>query len=430
VLLSEFPSPLGRTTVLDDDLDVSGGGPARGHLLHLGFDVADAAVDAHGVLHVVGTGPGVSFHAAGETPGPSGGYVARIPLGGGLPPSDLRARPLPGGDVSLRWSADGEGAVAYEIERIVADAPPEVVATAEPDATALRVRGLPPGSHQRLRVVSVLSDGRRVAGPLREATTFLVPPRAVVATRGPGHAVEIAWDEPNGDAAHYEIERRIGPGRWTATRTVGDPSLRSIPTTLAEGSPHADLVPGVAAPVRWRVRAVHERRRTRWVESSDLSSEPALRVVPTAGNFGYLGDGPTRFEASGTLSSRDGTTLPAFSPATEELRLLFGALEAPEEFVVPAGDPGWTSAPDGVLRWSPGRTLPGWDRPTRVVLDVSRGTFEIRLRRTYADFRPPSRSVVLDLSLGDRNGGHVGRWRRTTPSFLQLGGRHDARAPR
>jgi hypothetical protein len=63
-----------------------------------------------------------------------------------------------------------------------------------------------------------------------------------------------------------------------------------------------------------------------------------------------------------------------------------------------------------VLRWRAADTLTSWFDGSEVVLDLTRGTWRVRLFGDDDSFRLPSRGVAVHFALGDLAGGDVRTW--------------------
>lgn len=376
--------------------------------IETGFIPSDLAVDADGSLVVVGNGGGSAFGAA-ATSGSPAGWIARVPLDGARSPGRVRARVAGPREVNVAWSRDGDTAVRYEIERVPENAAPSVVATVPGNVFSLRVAGLTPGTHHDLRVVAVFASGVRSACARQTVTTPPVAPDRVVASDSPGDSVDVAWDDVNGDAVVWDVQRRFGDGDWMWT---GDRS--SIPWQRGIGSSVdrksvADVVPQVAVPVTYRVRAVQDRNRSAWVESAPITFAPTLRVEQTTGSLATRSDYAVELVVTGTLAPAAGAGPLAFDPATQDLVLLFGDAAAPFRYVVESGRPGWTGS-SGVFRWRAEQALSPWMNGSEIVLDLPRGEFVVRLASVGGAEPWFSRSVAIELSFGPYSGGDVREW--------------------
>lgn len=379
----------------------------------LGGAPVGIAVHPDGSLVAGGGGEGTSFNEAWVPAGASDGFVTKRPLDGVRAASDVAVRAVASDTVEVSWAA-GDAPERFEVERLLAHDEGygvAIAATAAGDATSVRIGGLAPGESMRFRVVSLFASGVRTASSFASVKTPPVAPTNVVATAGPDGAVRVSWDTANGGATAYQLQRRIGTGPWLAW-TDDWSWYGRLRVVHASASPVDDVVPEVADAVRYRVRAVTERSRTRWVESQPLIFGAALHVAQSAGRIGPVNDG-IEFTVSGTISAAGSATPPAFDPAAQELRLLYGDAKSPSQFVLPAGDPGWSGAA-GTWTWRAAGTLTQWTGDSAIVLDLAAGRFAAHLVSPQATFVQDSREVVFNVALGDLSGGDVRAWRGRT----------------
>jgi hypothetical protein len=370
----------------------------------------DLALGTDGALLLAGPWTASTFNVPpGVTPRRGGSFVTKVPLDGATPPSAARVRVRGPDTADLTWTNDGDAPLRFDLEsrQTVADPLDAFVGgTAAGDTSAARIAGLVPGSDLEFRVVAVYPSGVR-AGVSAFGTTPPVPPGAVTVTPGADNRVVVRWQDANGSATGYDVQRRVGTGEWIDVR-YGRPWYENRPPLVRDEQD--DVVPDGAAPVVYRVRAMLRRMRTPWVVADPLVPAPTLRVTQT---FGHVRSGGAagHLDVAGTIAPVAGGGI-SFDPSTQDLRVLYGDALAPSEFVVPRGDTGWTES-GGAWTWSAARTLSGWGQASRIVLDLPHGTFSVLLERSPYAFQQWTRSVAINLAFGGVSGGEVRVWRGT-----------------
>jgi len=226
------------------------------------------------------------------------------------------------------------------------------------------------------------------------------------------HSSKHAHDDPNGDDAAWQIQRRFGDGAWMETGlNVPYDSIRRIGQWVQTTST-TDVIPDVAVPVRYRVRAASGHRRTAWTESAAFVPHSTMRVTQTSGHLGVVTEAGFEFLVAGTLGAMDESSPLSFDPRAQDFRLLHGTADAPAEFVILHGYPGW-AATDGVVRWSAADSLTGWEDGSEIVLDLARGEFLVRLV-SYGAADVTTNQVAVNLEFGEFSGGDVKAWRGRT----------------
>ena len=319
-------------------------------------------------------------------------------------------------EADLVWSRDGDRATGFDIESVRpdfdADAAPRLVAHVDGDVFRVRTPGLTPGSYEGLRVVAVFASGVRSASPVRFVSVSPVPVTDLVATDGPGQAVDLQWRSANGDQTWFEIERRLGDGPWMATNAF---SYAITETHLI------DVVPDVSVSVRYRVRGRWNNRRSAWTESAPVLPASSLRVGQTRGLFDPQSPHGYVFVAAGTFAPPLGGGAVSFDPATQDLQILYGYAVQPDRLTLPHGDPGWTVT-DGVASWRAQDAATGFEAGSEVALDLANGTFSIQLAASYSRSIVPDRSVAVNLAFGEYSGGDVRVWDGAAGTALRLDG--------
>lgn len=371
------------------------------------------AVHADGSLVAAGWGVGTSFRETYVPDWTTYSFIAKRPVDGVEAASDVTARAISSDTVEVSW-VTGDVPERFDVERVFDPygVPPVAFAgAAAGDAKSLRIGGLVPGGMVSFRVVSVFASGVRTASYAPYVTTPPLAPTNVVAASGANGHVQVSWDTANGSVTAYQLQRRIGSGPWLAWTDDWQWYGRQR-VVDADASPVDDVVPDVAEPVRYRVRAVADRMRTAWVESPPLISGATLFVAQETGRIGPVDDG-IEFTVRGTISAAGSATAAVFDPATQEFRLLYGDAKSPSQFVLPAGDPGWSGAA-GTWTWRASDTLTQWIGDSAIVLDLAAGRFSAHLVSPRATFVQDSRVVVFNLGLGELSGGDVRAWRGRT----------------
>jgi hypothetical protein len=252
-----FPST--RLVVLDSNLR------PLGTVEGTGLRVSDTTLAPGGVVHVVGTGRGAPFPTRSATDTPWSGQVARLPLLGIGPPTAVRGRVVGEGTIELSWRGSPSPAALYEIEYA------SVLATVDTATRRLTLEGLRPGEWYEFRVVAVSNDGvRATSNPVDIATTS-VGLSEVTLTELPDRSVQVDWDQVNGDASWYEVERQIGNGPWSRVRNdLAQLHWDAQPWAFNERS-MVDKPPDAARTVRYRVRVSSSRRWSAWTRSPSLA---------------------------------------------------------------------------------------------------------------------------------------------------------------
>jgi hypothetical protein len=379
------------------------------------YPVVDLAVDGAGGLAYVGEWPTGPFNAPPEArTADLYGTITRVPIDGIRSPSRIRARTRGPDAIDLRWSDDGDPVVRFEVIDVTSDARVVLADDLPPAAHEFRAVGVTPGAVHFVGLVSVFANGVRSVTYDRTRTPA-VRSASVVAADADGQAVDVTWHDPNGRETKYLVERRVGDGPWVALAGAESDAPIGQPAVLH------DLVPDVAADVTYRVRsALHTGAGgdypvvgvpTPWTVSAPIRLSSSLRVMPAHGAFRPDGIWGGRFLLEGRFTQSDGRPGAPFDPRTQELRLLYGDAARPNEFVLTAGDPGWTES-GGVWTWSAARTLNEWDAASEVVISPVDGTFRVRLESRAVPMSDWSGSVAFNLRFGEWSGGDVRAWTR------------------
>lgn len=388
----------------------------------------DAAPD--GAVCLVGIGPVVVFNAFETTVDTYSSFVARIPLSGSTPPSQVRVVRTGLRTADLEWTDDGDPWVRHEVERIDEgyygeDMTLTLAATGADGARVVHVTGLEPGTATELRPITLLKSGVRVGSPYLVVSTRPSQPFGLRATPHP-RGMLVEWDSPlPGANARYELQRRISGGRWRAVthspwfpRELGN--LQGGWGSFLDGLPPLD-----GEPVEYRARAVTLQGggRSAWTYARSVRSPaPTLRVTQASGRVAagsctggvayidYSPLGPPRtFQVSGTFGQIAGSSAPTFDPMRHDLRIWVGDAGAPIGIVMRSESRYWSR---GGLGWI-------WsdfgDNGTRwhVEIDPSEGSFLVRGCIDEAtDFRASTDTVLVGISYAGYTGGEVRTWRR------------------
>ncbi len=392
--------------------------------------IVDVDVAPDGAVCVVGNGLGVPSDVADPPLTDACMFVARIPLTGAKAPSATHVLRATTNSVVLGWTPDGDAAIRRDVEVLHTDYYEEsygLAAQAPGDAGSVTLGDLVPGETYQVRLVSAFASGVRTASP---AIRIHTKPPAVhdvrattVRTR---RAIALSWTGATaGNDTLYEIERRIGGGRYVPVRdTPWD--VPWFEFLLLTGSGFVDAVPPLeGVQVKYRVRAatIEGRSASRWAYSNSVTlPTPTLRVSQTSGRarasncdsgVGYIDwsppGPPVALEVQGTFGPYADEPFAVFDPMEHDLHLYFGESGAPIGVFVRAGSPLWRP---GGLGWT-------WDDYgsngilCHVEIGPLDGTFLFRACIDDSrNFRAAATEVTVAMSYAGLTGGDVESWMR------------------
>lgn len=272
--------------------------------------------------------------------------------------SNLAATQVSGSQVNLAWQDNSDNETGFQIQRSVDGVTFDTIATVPPNTTTFSDTAVPAGRHVIYDVLAIDPSGISAPStPVAVTPPTPAEPVSLDASGVSGNEIDLAWQDPTGYSAAYQIERSTDNGQtFSPLAIVNAPATTYADAALAPSTTYtyrvtavndtaasATTYPIMANSLSGFVTTNHPAPTTLGSSGSWQFSTPADEVVPDSeqpGNIFYVGQ-PIGF----TLQEK-GFTQPG-NAKTYEVRDYYGnvvdsgSISQPLYLTLAAENPGW-----------------------------------------------------------------------------------------